>query len=93
MISIAKQLIKIAKQILSQRCYIDRTTDFFKSLIKYKVIQSKQVYKDNKKRFYTFDQMHGHWQVFNENGKHIAVKDKFGNNIEKGIKGRSINLK
>ena len=93
MISIAKQLIRIAKEIISQRCYIDRTTDFFKSLTKHKVIQGKQVYKTEDGYFYVFDEMHGHWQQYNKRGKHLGVADQNGNLIEDAIVGRSINLK
>ena len=92
MILIAKQLIRIAKLILSDRCHIDRTTDFFKSLIKYKVVHNKQIYKDKEEYFYTFDQMHGHWQIFNKHKKHEGTCDVNGNPLSKAIKGRKIDL-
>lgn len=87
-IKIAKELIKIAKQI------IDKTTEFFKSLKKYKVINGFQVYQSiNKKFYYQFDDVHGHWQKFNKNGKHVGVADQNGQMIGFAIQGRKINVR
>lgn len=80
------------KQKIAQRILIDRSTDFFNTLIKYKVVNKKQIYKDNNERYYQCDELHGQWQVYNRLGFHIGVRDKNGINIGQGVAGRKIKL-
>lgn len=53
----------------------------------------RKVYRDDtENRYYTWDSMHGEFEVFNKNGRHLgAVCPTTGDLIKPAVKGRKIN--
>jgi hypothetical protein len=47
----------------------------------------------DRRRIYTWDELHGEIEVFNKRGHHLAVIDPIhGNVIKPAVKGRTINV-
>ena len=90
--NIILKLIKIAKNLVSDKKTIDKQTSFFKKLLKEKVRNGRITYKDKEGYLYQWDELHGEWQMYNKNGNHLGVLDDFGNPIKDAVKGRKISL-
>lgn len=47
---------------------------------------------EDKKRYYTWDSLHGEIEVFNKRGKHLGVFSPNGDFIKEPVKGREIDV-
>ena len=92
MIQVAKQIIKIAKELIASGKAVNRNTDFFKSLIPIGKRSGRATYKDIDGYYYQWDYLHGEWQKFQKNGYHVGVTNENGIMIKDSIKGRKIKL-
>lgn len=88
---IVRELLKIAKELIASGKPINRDTAFFKSL-KSIGVRSGRVTYIKRKVYYQWDSLHGEWEIYDKNGKHIGVADEKGNPKDEAIKGRFINL-
>ena len=64
----------------------------FESLEKCKIVGGRQIYKNGKGkklRFYIWDAMHGHWEVYNKKGINIHSKTNDGNILQEFPSGAS----
>jgi hypothetical protein len=43
-------------------------------------------------RIYTWDRLHGEFEVYNQRGHHLGVVDPNGHFIKDAVKGRTINV-
>jgi len=63
--------------------------------IYYRVINGHKVWcKENKKRYFSWDSLHGEIEVFDLNGKHLGALNPFtGQKIKDAKKGRHLNVR
>jgi len=68
--------------------------NFLESCIFWKVVAGRKVWKSpNRKRLYTWDELHGEIEVFNARGKHLGSAHKVtGEIFKEAIKGRSLDV-
>ena len=93
MIQVAKQIIKIAKELIASGKAVNRNTDFFKSLIPIGKRNGRATYKNiDENYYYQWDSLHGEWQVYNQLGWHEGVVNENGKRIKNAKKGRKIKL-
>ena len=60
---------------------------------KYRVIGDRQVWR-HKKRFFTWDGLHGEIEVFDANGYHLgAINPLTGELVKEPVKGRTLNVR
>lgn len=88
---IARELLRIAKELMAGGKPVKRDTKFFKSLT-HVGVRSGRVTYTKRKIYYQWDSLHGEWQMYDKNGKHIGVADENGNPIDEAKKGRNITL-
>lgn len=68
-------------------CFID-SCEYYKMIGERKVWRSK-----DGMRFYTWDSLHGDFEVFNKRGRHLGSVDHFaGEIIKDAVKGRRLDL-
>ena len=92
MIQVAKQIIKIVKELIASGKAVNRNTDFFKSLIPIGKRSGRATYKDIDGYYYQWDTLHGEWQMYSKLGEHFFVLDENGKPKKSSIKGRKIKL-
>lgn len=73
--------------VMTRPCFID-TCEY------YKMVDGRKVWRSNDgMRFFTWDSLHGEFEVFNRRGRHLGSVDHLtGKLIKEAVKGRRINL-
>lgn len=61
---------------------------------KHKVVKGRQVYRSrDKKRFYTWDSLHGEIEVFDKDGYHLGALDGVtGELVKDAVRGRTLEI-
>lgn len=68
--------------------------NYLDNCIYWKVVSGRKVYRDaDKTRLYTWDELHGEIEIFNNRGRHLGSADPItGEVIKEAVKGRRLDV-
>ncbi len=83
---------KIRHRLKTHEKYPIPKEGLIRELTYFGVREKRKVWVDTKDNFYTWDSLHGEFEVFKRTKEHVGCFDTNGNQIKPAVRGRRINV-